>query len=78
LVPARWGAGGVGSSINLNRVLLAGDPKFKSPPSDPIWNHTAATYLSDLGFCIVVGIGYIVLCALLLRRGDTKPSKGRH
>jgi ABC-type multidrug transport system ATPase subunit len=76
--PARWGAGAVGSSIDLNRVVLAGNKQFKSPPYDPVWKHTAATYLTDLGFCLVVGIGCVILCAVLLRRGDPKPSRGRH
>ncbi len=76
-VPARWGAAAVGSSIDLNRVLMAGNPKFKSPPRDQLWAHTASTYLTDLGYCLVVGIGCVVLCALLLRRGDPKPSRGR-
>jgi ABC-type multidrug transport system ATPase subunit/pSer/pThr/pTyr-binding forkhead associated (FHA) protein/ABC-type multidrug transport system permease subunit len=75
--PARWGAAAVGSSIDLNRVVMAGNKQFKAPPHDPVWDHTASTYLTDLGLCVVVGIGCVVLCAFLLRRGDPKPARGR-
>ena len=77
LVPARWGYAAVGSSIDLNRVLMAGNPKFKTPPADPLWHHTASTYLTDLGFALLVGVGAIMICALLLRRGDPKPGRPR-
>ena len=77
LAPARWGGGAVASSINLNRVIMAGNKQFKAPPHDPVWNFTASTYLSDLGFCLLVGIGCVVLCALLLKRGDPKTSRTR-
>jgi ABC-type multidrug transport system ATPase subunit/ABC-type multidrug transport system permease subunit len=75
--PARWGAAAVGSSIDLNRVVMAGNPRFKAPPHDPVWNHTASTYLSDLGLCLAVGVGCVLLCAYFLRRGDPKPNRGR-
>jgi ABC-type multidrug transport system ATPase subunit len=77
LAPARWGYAAVGSSIDLNRVLMAGNPNVKSQPKDPLWNHTAATYLFDLGCCLLIGVLCVVLCALLLRRRDPKPNRGR-
>ena len=77
LAPARWGGGGVGSSIDLNRVVMAGNKQVKAPPHDPIWNHTASTYLTDLGYCLLVGVACTVLCAALLRRGDPKTGRGR-
>jgi ABC-type multidrug transport system ATPase subunit len=77
LAPARWGGGAVGSSIDLNRVVMAGNPAVKAPPHDPVWNHTASTYLTDLGLCLAVGVGCILFCAYLLRRSDPKPNRGR-
>jgi len=77
LAPARWGYAAVGSSIDLNRVLMAGNPNVKSQPKDPLWNHTAATYLFDLGCCLLIGVGCVALCAILLRRRDPKPNRGR-
>ncbi|HEY2165910.1 MAG TPA: ATP-binding cassette domain-containing protein [Jatrophihabitantaceae bacterium] len=77
LAPARWGGGAVGSSIDLNRVIEAGNKAVKAPPHDPIWDHTASTYLTDLGYCLVVGVVCAVLCAVLLRRGDPKPGRRR-
>ena len=77
LAPARWGYAAVASSIDLNRVLMAGNPNVKSQPKDPLWNHTAATYLFDLGCCLLIGVACVALCAALLWRRDPKPNRGR-
>jgi hypothetical protein len=75
--PARWGYAAVGSSIDLNSVLMAGNPNVKSQPPDPLWDHTASTYLFDLAMASLIGVGCVVLCAVLLRRRDPKPNRGR-
>jgi ABC transport system ATP-binding/permease protein len=77
LVPARWGYAAVGSSIDLNEVLKAHLPDFKTGPPDPFWNHSASTYLADVGYGVAVGVLAIALCAYLLRRGDPKPRQQR-
>jgi hypothetical protein len=72
IFPARWGYAAVGSSIDLNRVLRTGDSHFKTGPSDPLWNHAASTYLTDVVYCLVIGLVAVLVCAALLRRGDPK------
>jgi ABC transport system ATP-binding/permease protein len=73
--PARWGYAAVGSSVDLNAVLRTTDKNFKTGPPDPLWDHTATTYLTDLAFCAVVGVVAILGCAYLLRRRDTKTTR---
>jgi ABC-type multidrug transport system ATPase subunit len=71
--PARWGYAAVGSSIDLNRVLLTRAPHSKTGPPDPAWNAAASTYVADVVFALLIGVGAILICALLLRRSDPKP-----
>jgi ABC-type transport system involved in multi-copper enzyme maturation permease subunit len=73
LFPARWGYAAVASSVDLNHVLLTTDPRAKTGPPDPLWNHYASTYLLDLGFGLLIGAVAVVICGLLLRRADPKP-----
>jgi ABC-type multidrug transport system permease subunit len=75
LFPARWGYAAVGSSIDLNRVLITRQPEFKTGPADAVWNHTTSTYVGDMAFGLVIGAVAVLLCALLLRRGDPKSVK---
>ncbi|MHA3702048.1 ATP-binding cassette domain-containing protein [Jatrophihabitans sp. YIM 134969] len=77
LSPARWGYAAVSSSIDMNAVLKTDQPAFKTGPPDPLWDPTAATYLTDLGAGVALGAAAIVICALLLRRGDPKPRRLR-
>lgn len=70
VAPARWGYAAVGSSVDLNAVLRTSDHSFKTGPPDPLWNHTAPTYLTDLASCFVVGVLAVLACAYLLRRSD--------
>jgi ABC transport system ATP-binding/permease protein len=76
-VPARWGYAAVSSSIDMNAVLKTRNPGIKTVPPDPLWNHTASTYLTDIGFGLAIGVLAVLLCAYLLRRGDPKPGRRR-
>ncbi len=73
LFPARWGYAAVGSSIDLNTVLRTRDRHFKTGPPDPLWNHVASTYLTDVAFGLLIGVAAVLICAVLVRRGDPKP-----
>ncbi len=75
LAPARWGYAAVGSSVDLNAVLRTSDHHFKTGPPDPLWHHTASAYLTDLACCLVVGVVAVLVCAYLLRRGDSKSTR---
>jgi hypothetical protein len=73
LAPARWGYAAVASVTDLNTVQELGDPQLNpGSVADPLWEHTAATYLTDVGACVAVGVAAILATALLLRRLDPK------
>lgn len=59
LMPSRWAVAAAGTTADLN-VLM---PWAGAGP-DPLWKHTAAQWMADIG--VLVGIG--VLCGLLVQR----------
>ncbi|WP_051466116.1 ATP-binding cassette domain-containing protein [Pseudofrankia saprophytica] len=71
LFPARWGYGASASVVDLITVQRIGDERFAPGiPVDPLWRHTAATYLTDLGVVVLIGLVCGVVAARLLRRLD--------
>jgi ABC transport system ATP-binding/permease protein len=63
LAPARWGFGAVASTSNLN-VINPSAGNF----TDPLWNHTASTWLTDMGLTVGLGVIYALLTWIKLRR----------
>jgi ABC transport system ATP-binding/permease protein len=70
LAPARWGFGAVASTSNLN-VINPSAGNF----TDPLWNHTAKTWLIDMGLTIALAVIYALLTWLKLRRIGPRPRK---
>ena len=68
LAPARWGFGAVASTSNLNVI----NPVAPGA-TDPLWTHTPANWLRDMGFLIGLAIVYTLLAWIRLRR----PNPGR-
>ncbi|OHV55336.1 FHA domain-containing protein [Pseudofrankia sp. BMG5.36] len=76
LFPARWGYSASASVIDLITVQRIGDERFAPGiPVDPLWKHTAATYLIDLGVVAVIGLLCAVVAARLLRRLDPQSAQ---
>jgi ABC transport system ATP-binding/permease protein len=50
LFPSRWGFAAVASTTNLNEIMPPG-PMTKP---DPLWNHTARTWLMDMALQVVL------------------------
>jgi hypothetical protein len=73
LAPARWGFAALASVTDLNVV----SKDILVPGGDPLWNHTVATYLTNLLVAAALGIAALVICAYLLRRGDPRPTARR-
>ncbi len=71
LAPARWGFGAVASTSNLN-VINPSAGNF----TDPLWNHTAKTWLVDMGLTFALAVIYALLTWLRLRRIGPRPRKG--
>ena len=51
LFPGRWGYAALASTSDLNHLLPAGSPQINS-----LWDHTASTWLTDIGGMAVLGI----------------------
>ena len=63
LAPARWGFGAVASTSDLN----VNSPSAGSF-THPLWNHTASTWLRDIGLTITLAVIYAVLTWVRLHR----------
>jgi ABC-type multidrug transport system ATPase subunit len=62
LVPARWSYAMGAATIDLNRV--------STPPTDPLWNHAASSWLADLLLLTSLGLAVLFVTGLHLRRLD--------
>jgi hypothetical protein len=63
VVPSRWGFGAIASTANLN-VITPPQDHF----TDPIWAHTSANWLRDMGLTIGLAVIFALLTWLRLRR----------
>jgi ABC transport system ATP-binding/permease protein len=65
IVPARWGF-----ALGMSTSGIPSGPGAFSPYSehDPLWDHVRDTWLFDLGALAAVGLLFVVVTALLLRR----------
>ncbi len=65
LMPSRWAVAAMGSTADLN-VLLPWD----SGETDALWEHTAGTYMLNIGMLVLMGVicGFVV--ARLLRKHE--------
>lgn len=63
VVPSRWGFGAIASTANLN-VITPPQDDF----TDPIWAHTSANWLRDMGLMIGLAVIFVLLTWLRLRR----------
>ncbi|MFC5140742.1 ATP-binding cassette domain-containing protein [Actinomycetospora rhizophila] len=73
-VPARWGFAMGASTIGVRT-----GPGVPPPYTDaePLWDHTAGTWLFDLGALAGVTVLFVVVTALLLRRLDPRAGRTR-
>jgi ABC transport system ATP-binding/permease protein len=60
LSPSRWGYAATAATSNLNQVLPAAAPGTPSG-TDPLWNHAATTWLTDMGVLLVLAVGFGLL-----------------
>jgi hypothetical protein len=63
LSPSRWGFGVVASSANLNLLNPPGPDS-----ADPLWQHTSANWLRDMGIMIGLALIFTALTWIRLRR----------
>ena len=63
LIPGRWGYAAVASTTNLNNLLPKGSPTINS-----LWDHTASTWLTDIGGMVVLSIVFVLIAWWRLNR----------
>ncbi|MDF2979973.1 MAG: transporter, ATP-binding component, partial [Actinomycetospora sp.] len=73
-VPARWGFALGASTLGLRSGPGAPPPYTEA---EPLWDHTAGTWLVDLGAVAAVTVLFVVLAAVLLRRLDPRAGRTR-
>ncbi|MCX4663003.1 FHA domain-containing protein [Streptomyces uncialis] len=67
LMPSRWAVAAAGATLNLNVVT----PNTDDPGNtDPLWDHTAGTWLLDMGVLLLLGALCGLLVAHFLRRHE--------
>jgi ABC transport system ATP-binding/permease protein len=72
LAPSRWGFAAVASTVNLNVI----NPSVAGNFTDPLWDHSAANWLRDVGILIGLGVAFSLLAWLRLRRIGPRRRKG--
>ena len=63
LVPGRWGFAAVASTVDLNHLVPA-----KSVTFDPLWQHQASTWLTDMGAMIALSVVFVIIAWWRLNR----------
>jgi ABC transport system ATP-binding/permease protein len=59
LSPSRWGFAATASTADLNKIgppLQTGSASGAAVPPDPLWNHTASTWLIDMGILLLLAL----------------------
>jgi hypothetical protein len=84
LAPARWGYASLASVSDLNRITLAGvlRPDNNKPINpkvvvDPFFNHTSSAYLTNIIAGLALGVVFVIITSMLIRRMDPKTSNRR-
>ncbi|OEU88494.1 ABC transporter ATP-binding protein [Streptomyces abyssalis] len=65
LMPSRWAVAAMGATADMNTLL----PWEKGNP-DPLWDHTAGTYVLDMAVLLGLGVALVFVVARLLRRHE--------
>ena len=64
LVPSRWALGAMAGTIDLHRIVPG------TLTADPLFAHTASTWLLDMGMLVVLSTVFSLVVARLLRRHE--------
>ncbi|MFF5129461.1 FHA domain-containing protein [Streptomyces syringium] len=64
LVPSRWALGAMAGTVGLERIVPG------KLTSDPLFDHSAGTWLINMGMLVVLSVVFGVIVARLLRRHE--------
>jgi ABC transport system ATP-binding/permease protein len=62
--PSRWGYGALAATANLDGIT----PNISGNITDPLWTHSAATWLQDMGAQAALALIFVLLAWARLRR----------
>lgn len=74
LSPSRWGYAATAATTNLNKVLPASSPMMTAG-AEPLWDHTARTWLTDMGALLLLAVAFGLLA--WRRLGTLRPLRRR-
>ena len=60
LSPSRWGFAATASTSNLNQIGPQVSSGTTTPP-DPLWNHTATAWFTDIGVLVALALAFALL-----------------
>jgi ABC-type multidrug transport system ATPase subunit len=64
LAPSRWGLAATASTIDLNNL----QPPVPGESPDSLWDHTARTWLMDMGVLVGLGLAFLIIAWWRLER----------
>jgi ABC transport system ATP-binding/permease protein len=70
--PSRWGYGALAATANLDGIT----PSIAGNFTDPLWTHSAATWLQDMGAQAALGLIFVLLAWARLRRLGPRHRRG--
>ncbi|MDH6134327.1 ABC-type multidrug transport system ATPase subunit [Kitasatospora sp. MAA4] len=73
LMPARWGVGIVGTTLNLGHLMVPFDHDPMHPQNDhrdAMWSHSVLHWAINAGALVVISVGLAFLVLRLLRRHE--------
>ncbi|MDH6113509.1 ABC-type multidrug transport system ATPase subunit [Kitasatospora sp. MAP12-15] len=73
LMPARWGVGVVGTTLNLSHLMVPFDHDPLHPQNDhrdAMWSHSVLHWAINAGALVVISVGLAFLVLRLLRRHE--------
>jgi hypothetical protein len=71
IAPARWGFGAVASTADLNNTS-----PIQLGKVDLLWVHTASQWLTDIAVTIGLGLLFVLITYVILRRMGPRRRKG--
>ncbi|MFF7726858.1 FHA domain-containing protein [Streptomyces sp. NPDC008001] len=71
LVPSRWALAAMSGTVEIGRIpLQGGRPPPPGGETDPLFAHSAGTWLMNMGMLVVLALVFGLLVARLLRRHE--------
>ena len=64
LAPSRWGMAATAATVDINTL----QPPVHDAAPDPLWRHSGATWLTDMGVLAALGLAFLIIAWWRLER----------